>query len=133
MSIQSSEEVLREVHKVAQAKASKQGGILRADHVFAAVRQIMPKHISAGGSDSAVFESLIRTISSLKDSQLRKPEMRAVVDALKRWENLTKTSLDIQSMVRQVAWKFFHAPTPPSSKDLPQSASRHTRGTKQKR
>ncbi len=110
MSIGSVEGLLHEVYRVAQADAESQGVYLKAGHVLSAVRQVMPYVPSGAHSDIAVFEYAIGIIRSLNDRQLKKPEIEAVVTALKRWENLTKTSKETQSVVRTVASKFFYVP-----------------------
>jgi hypothetical protein len=116
MNIEPTEGFFREVYKVANEKAAEQGGVLRAGHVLAAVRQIIPQNPIAKVSDIVLFESLIQTISTLKDSQLKKNDVHAIVTALKRWENLTETSTQTKASVRRIAGKFFRVPPLPSSR-----------------
>ena len=114
MAIQVSERMWQEVYKVAAAKAGKEGGRLRADDVFAAVRQVFTDEEVSRQSDVKLFETLIRTINGLSESQLKQPELDAIVTALKRWKDLTKTSPETQAAVRTVAGKFFYVPKPPN-------------------
>jgi hypothetical protein len=114
MMIQASERMWQEVYKVAAAKAGNEGGRLRAADVFAAVRQILPGEEVSKQPDVVLFETLIRTINGLSDTQLKQPEIDAIVTALKRWKDLTKTSPEIQAAVRSVASKFFYVPRPPN-------------------